>query len=111
MILNSRTSLLFVATALLIFLSAASQHVTAQTAGVFKAGQSHGVALKHSVAKHQEVAKRTALEESGLSVADVEDLIGTLEDPDARGRLLSQLKTLKASADSNPPPAVKQSKN
>ncbi|MEE2995832.1 MAG: mechanosensitive ion channel domain-containing protein [Pseudomonadota bacterium] len=108
MILNSRTYLKFVATALLIFLSAALQHAIAQEPEAAAVKQVQGEALQNSVAKHQEMAKRLALEESGVSVDDVEDLIGTLEDPDARGRLLSQLKTLKASVDSKPPPAVKQ---
>ena len=47
----------------------------------------------------QSAANSRALEEAGLSAVDVQDLIGTLEDPDARDRLLNQLKTLKAGAD------------
>ena len=50
-------------------------------------------------AQTQSAANSQALEEAGLSAVDVKDLIGTLEDPDARDRLLNQLKTLKAGAD------------
>ena len=41
-------------------------------------------------------AEAKALEEAGLKAGDVEDLISTLEDPDARTRFVGRLKTLKA---------------
>ena len=45
------------------------------------------------------------LEDAGLSAGDVDALIGTLEDADARARLVGQLKALKAGAETATPPA------
>ena len=93
MILNFRTSLKFAVTALLLFLTGALQTATAQSPAMLKAQHAQGGTQTQSAANSR------ALEEAGLSAVDVQDLIGTLEDPDARDRLLNQLKTLKAGAD------------
>ena len=93
MILNFRTSLKFAVTALLLFLTGALQTATAQSPAMLKAHHAQGGTQTQSAANSR------ALEEAGLSAVDVQDLIGTLEDPDARDRLLNQLKTPKAGAD------------
>ncbi|MGB0630652.1 MAG: mechanosensitive ion channel domain-containing protein [Alphaproteobacteria bacterium] len=108
MILNFRTFSIFAATAFLLVLAGAPQPATAQSPAVLKAQQAQGEAQKQSIAKRQAKEKRRALEEAGLNSADVDDLIGTLEDSEARGRLVNRLKTLKAGAGVAAPQAEEQ---
>ena len=89
----------------MLFLTGALHTAAAQPPAAPKAAQAQDGSQTRSVAKSRANEKRRALEDAGLGAADVDDLIGTLEDPDARGRLLNQLKALKAGADTAAPPA------
>jgi len=91
-----RTSLLFAATATLLVLTAASAPASAQSPAELRAQQAQSESQKQSIAKRQAREKREALEDSGLSSADVDDLISTLEDPEARSELVNRLRALKA---------------
>lgn len=56
-------------------------------------------------------ARRKALEEAGLSAAQIEDLISTLESPDGRDRFISRLKALRAAAEGEPEAPEDKSKS
>lgn len=80
----------------------AATPASAQAAAVLKAQQAQAESQKQAVAKKQAAEKRQALEAAGLSPADVNDLVSTLEDPKARDQLISRLKTLGAAAEDKP---------
>ena len=96
MFLNTRTFLLIAAIPLLFALSFHSSAAHAQAPAVLKAQQAQAESQKQSVAKRQAREKQKALEDAGLKPADVDELIGTLEDPAAREKLVVKLKALKA---------------
>jgi moderate conductance mechanosensitive channel len=68
----------------------------AQAAAVLKAQQAQAESQKQAIAKKQSKEKRAALDAAGLKPSDVNDLITTLEDPEARNRLVTRLKVLGA---------------
>jgi len=72
----------------------------AQAPAVLKAQQAQAESQKQSVAKRQakeaREKKAAALQEAGLSPAELDDLIATLESQDGRERLISRLKALRS---------------
>lgn len=79
-----------------VLMPLAATPASAQAAAVLKAQQAES--QKQAVAKRQAAEKRRALEAAGLKPADVNDLVSTLEDPEARDQLISRLKILGAAA-------------
>ena len=90
MIFTFRTSLIIAAAALLLSFAGAPSTAAAQSSAV---PQAEGGAQTPSG------EERDVLRDAGINLDDVDDLVRTLEDPDARGRLVSRLKTLQAGAE------------
>lgn len=68
----------------------------AQNPAVLKAQAAQAESQKQAVAKRQHREKAAALEATGLSAPEIDDLIATLESQDARDRLIRNLKGLRA---------------
>lgn len=79
----------------------------AQTPAMLKAAQAQGESQKQSIAKKQAKEKREALKDAGIEDPQVEDLIQTLEDPEAREKFVTRLKALRAAGASAAPEAEK----
>lgn len=70
----------------------------AQSPAVLKAAQAQAESQKQAVVKKQAKEKRKALEEAGIGDPQVEDLINTLENPEAREQFITRLKALTLAA-------------
>lgn len=85
-----------VAALLTVAAGGAPSPVQAQSPALMKAQSAQAETQKQAVAKRQHRERRKALEAAGLSDTEIEDLIATLESPDARDRLITRLKGLRA---------------
>ena len=88
---------LFSVFAVLICLTAAVAPSHAQSPAATRAQAAQADSQKKTVVR-QQLDRRKALEEAGLTGEQVDDLIATLESPDARARLIARLKGLRAVA-------------
>ncbi len=79
-----------------MFAVASAAPATAQNPAAQKTQAAQAESQKQSIAKRQHRDRRAALEAAGLTGTEIDDLIATLESPDARERLITNLKGIRA---------------